>query len=404
MRTIRQCRCRPLVDYTITHRDVVGRRTILAMTSSRTFIRMGVVGAGAIAQRGILPHLSQPDLQERVRLQAICDPVPGRAEAAAARFGVTRSFTSYEALLSQGEVDAVSLCTPIGLHFEQGRQALEAGKHIHFNKTMTTTVAEATELIDLARAKGLRIVASPGEVLRPHVQQIKKLIGEGAIGTLCWAVCGAAFGTYHEAEVFRQGEDVLSSVDPSWYFHKPGGGPLYDMTVYVLHALTSVMGPARRVTALSGTRIREREFRGRMIPTDADDSTLMLLDFGEKLFAFVYGTPAGRVNNGVDYYGTHGAIQNLNLNGHPFDYPGKEVADQSPGGSSLSWTLPHVTGVHRILGEQHVFEDVMQLVDWIRDGKPTPVTAEHARHVIDIIESAYRAAETGLAQDLVTVF
>ena len=37
----------------------------------------------------------------------------------------------------------------------------------------------------------------------------------------------------------------------------------------------------------------------------------------------------------------------------------------------------------------------MQLVDWVRDGTPTPVTAEHARHVIDIIESAYRSAETG---------
>jgi predicted dehydrogenase len=49
-----------------------------------------------------------------------------------------------------------------------------------------------------------------------------------------------------------------------------------------------------------------------------------------------------------------------------------------------------------------VYEDVMQLVDWVRDGKPSIVTAEHARHVIDIIESAYRAAATGQTQDLTT--
>ena len=376
------------------------------MTSTHTphVIRMGVVGAGAIAQRGILPHLSQPDVQDRVRLQAVCDPVPGRAEAAAHKYGVTHAFTTYEELLAHGDVDAVSICSPIGLHYEQGKQALAAGKHIHFNKTMTTTVAEATELIDLARANGLKIVASPGEVLRPHVQRIKKLVAEGALGTLCWAICGAAFGRYHEDEVYRQGDDVLSNVDPSWYFRKPGGGPLYDMTVYVLHGLTTVLGPARRVTALSGTRVKEREFRGRLVPTDADDNTLMLLDFGDNLFAMVYGTPAGRVNNGIDYYGTKGAIQNLNLNGQPFDYPGREIADQSTGISPLSWTLPHVTGVHRTLGEQHVYEDVMQLVDWVREDKPTPVTAEHARHVIDIIESAYRSAETGRAQDLATTF
>jgi predicted dehydrogenase len=46
----------------------------------------------------------------------------------------------------------------------------------------------------------------------------------------------------------------------------------------------------------------------------------------------------------------------------------------------------------------------MQLVDWIREDKPSPVTAEQARHVIDIIESAYRAAETGQTQTLTTAF
>ena len=113
------------------------------MTNTNT-VRFGVIGAGAIAQRGILPHLSQPDLQDRVRLQAVCDPVPGRAQAAAGRFGVTHAFTTLEQVLADRDVDAVSICSPIGLHYEQGMLALEAGKHIHFNKSMTTTVAEAS--------------------------------------------------------------------------------------------------------------------------------------------------------------------------------------------------------------------------------------------------------------------
>ena len=50
------------------------------------------------------------------------------------------------------------------------------------------------------------------------------------------------------------------------------------------------------------------------------------------------------------------------------------------------------------------FEDIMQLVDWILDNRPTIVTAEHARHVIDIIESSYRAAKTGRTQTLQTTF
>src|SRR5262245_35579565 len=232
-------------------------------------LRIGVVGAGSIAVRGILPHLSQEDVQDRVRLEAVCDPVAGRAEAAAERFGVERAFVEYEDLLAKGGVDAVTIASPIGLHYEQGKQALEAGKHVHFNKTMTTTVAEATDLIETARRKQLKIVASPGQVLRPEVQFTRKLIADGALGTLCWAGCGSSFGTYHEDEAsVRHGDDVLTNVDPSWYFRKPGGGPLYDMTVYGLHSLTSVLGPARRVTAFSGTRIKERQFRGQAVPTD----------------------------------------------------------------------------------------------------------------------------------------
>jgi predicted dehydrogenase len=367
-------------------------------------LRIGVIGAGSVALRGLLPHLSQDDLRDRVRLAAVCDPVPGRAEAAAAKFGAERAFTNYEDLLADGTVDAVTIATPIGLHFEQGRLALEAGKHVHFNKTMTTTAAEATTLIDLARARNLRIVASPGEMLRPHNQEIKRLIAEGTLGRLCWAVCGAAFGDYHENESVRTGRDVLSNINLSWYYRKPGGGPLYDMTVYALHAMTGILGPVKRVTAMSGVRLPERESQGRVVACDADDNTLILLDFGGALFAMAYGTVEGRVTEGFSgsYYGTKGSIVGLRLNDQPLDFPGRELADQAPDGRQ--WLLPHVVGPHRHIEEQHVWEDIMQLVDWVRDGTPSIVTAEHARHVIEIIESAYRAAETGQAQTLRTTF
>ena len=369
-------------------------------------VRMGVVGAGTIAQRGIMPHLSVEDVRDRVRLQAVCDPVPGRAAAAAEKFGIPFASTTFEELLEHGDVTAVTLCTPIGLHYEQGKAALEAGKHVHFNKTMTTTAAEATELIDLAREKDLRIVASPGEVLRPQVQAQKRLIESGAIGDVVWAACGAAFGTYHLDEEERQGDGALANIDPSWYFRKPGGGPLYDMTVYSLHSLTTVLGPARQVTAISGVRIPFREFNGKQIATEADDNTGILIGFGSGLFALAYGTAAGGLTRGFagTYFGTTGKIEGYTINGEPIDYPEKVLADQAPGGDGPQWTLEYVTGPHRGIMEQHVYNDVMNLVTWIREGRPSPVTGEHARHVIEIIEAAYRAAGTGQTQALATTF
>jgi predicted dehydrogenase len=369
-------------------------------------IRLGIVGAGTIALR-VLRHLVQPDVAERILLTAICDPVADRARAAADKFGIARCFNSYQELLACDEVDAVTIASPINFHFEQVRHALLASKHVHCNKTMATSVSEAKELTQLARERNLRLVPSPGEMLRPHNQYIKEVIRRGDIGPICWAVCGAAFGTYHQDEKERQGSDPLSNIDPSWYFRKPGGGPLYDMTVYSLTALTGILGSVFRVTALSGTRIKERELRGQRVQCDADDNTVMLLDFGENLFAFAYGTATGRITQGFhgNYFGTGGSIIGLTINGEPLEYPGADIARQAADQNQdlgNQWLLPHINELHRDLPEQHVFEDVMQLVDEVTEEKPSPVTPEHATHVIDIIESAYRASATGQTQMLST--
>ena len=365
-------------------------------------VRLGVVGAGSISVRGILPHLTMADVQDRVHVVAVCDPLLERARAAAERFGVPRAYQTMEEMLADGGLDAVTIASPIGVHYQQGKLAIERSLHVHFNKTMTTTLSEADELIALAKARGVKLVASPGEMLRPLHQEIRRRLLDGALGTLTWAVAGSAFGQYHERESVRHGDDPLTNINPAWYFRRPGGGPLYDMTVYGLHALTGMVGPAKRVTACSGLRIHQREFRGELLPCDMDDNTLMVLDFGDALFGFVYGVAAGSLPGlgrwGI--FGTGGAIIGDQLNGQPIDYPGREmVLEQGPNA-----ILPHVVGPHRDQEEAHVYEDIMQLVDWIRDDLPTIVTAEHARHVIEIFDAAYRSAETGRAVDLRTTF
>ena len=374
-------------------------------------IGLGVVGAGMIAQRGILPHLSQDDIRDRVRLVAVCDPAPGRAAASAERFGITTPYESFEELLADPSVDAVSIASPIGLHFEQAKASLEAGKHVHVNKTMSTTTAEADELIGVARARSLSIVPSPGEVLRPQLRAIRGSIEQGAIGQLCWGVCGCSLGSYHEGDEEAERTSMPGGVpaDPSWYFRKPGGGPMFDVAIYALHQLTSVLGPARRVTALSGTVVPSRTFLDTEIVTEVDDNTIQLLDFGDGVHMVVYGTAAGNLIEdfaAAQYFGTEGTITGLLLNGEPIEFEGRELTTDRP---TWDWdaqmrVLPHVVGPHRDIPEAHVFEDIMQLIGLVRDGTPTPVTPEHARHAIEIVEAGYRAAETGQTQDLRTTF
>jgi predicted dehydrogenase len=371
-------------------------------------LRLGIVGVGALTLRAILPHMTQDDIADHVVVTAVCDPVLERASAAAERFGVPAAVSDIDDLLKHDDIDLVTVVSPIGLHAEHALKAIDAGKHVHVNKTMTTTVDEADRVIERAQRRDVRIVASPGEVLRPQLTRTRQLIDSGAIGHLSWAICGTAFGRYHEEETERTDAGGGTAIDPAWYFRKPGGGPMYDMASYALHGLTAVLGPAKGVTALSGRVLPERMFAGKPVTIEIDDNTILLIDFGGA-FAVVHGTVAGAViedfGAGV-FFGTEGEIRGLLLNGEPFDFPGRELTLGAP---TWDWetqmrVLPHVTGPHREIPESHVFEDIMQLVDWVRTGTPSPVNAEHARHVIEIIEAGYAAAGSGIRQELLTTF
>jgi predicted dehydrogenase len=176
------------------------------------------------------------------------------------------------------------------------------------------------------------------------------------------------------------------------------------MTVYGLHALTGILGPAKRVAAMSGIGLEHREFQGVLQECTADDNSLLLLDFGASAFGFVHGTFAGNLTGirSVNVYGSEGVVEGALHNGVPLDYPGRERA--RPGEFGDVVLLPHVTEAHAALEEAHVFEDVMQLVDRVRDDVAKVCDPRQAAHVIEIIEAGYRSAATGHAQTLETTF
>ena len=365
-------------------------------------VRIGMAGCGSVAQRGLLPHLASEDIRQWCELTAVMDPVPGRAEATAEKFGAKLAFQDYDEMLAS-EIDAVVIASPIGYHYDQAMKAIAAGKHLHLNKTMTTTKAEADEVIEAARKAGVKVVASPGRAHRPVAKRVKEIIGAGEIGRVYWAETGTAGGG-HEFESFRTGDDVLSNVNPTWYYKRPGGGPMYDMCVYALHTITGVLGPVQRVTGMSGIGLKERSFKGEQIQVDMDDNTHMLLDFGDNVFCLVYGSNSfsgpARPFSMPFISGSEGAIavsrQGLEVwgrnieEGHRVERPGRD--------------MPFVFGPHLELPERHVYSDIMHMVDCALNDKEPAVSAEHARHVIEIIELGYKASETGQTQDMTTTF
>lgn len=349
-------------------------------------IGIGVVGAGAIGVRSCLTHFELPDVHKKADIVAVCDTVADRAQAAAERYHVPSWYGSFEELLENPNVDMVTLCSPIGLHYQQGMMALKAGKHIHCNKTITTSVAECDDLMNLAAAKGLKIVASPGMMLMPHNQRMRRAVLEGRLGRVTLAITGGTGGQmYHINEPYRHGNDALTNTNPSWYFKKPGGGPLYDISAYFLSILTGILGPVKRVSAFSGKEVQQYEYRGEIIKNEMDDTTFISLDFGGNLNGVCYATIEGELSGKIGPF-------------TPFIIGGKATLNGAQlGDKSLIYEgdyEPNVTPEHKKLPENHVFADIMQLVDWVKDDKASIANMDHARHVIDIIESAYASNES----------
>ncbi len=249
-------------------------------------VKAGLIGCGSLSLIGILPQLAEPDAKERLALVAVCDVNEIRARETAERFGVPDAYSSAQDLIARDDIDLVLIITPIEYHYPLAMDALRAGKHVYVQKTMATTYAEAREMVETARERGLTLVAAPGQMLAPAMQAMKQLVTSGALGDVYWA-WGSTGGWYHD-EPTRRGEGALGAVDPTWYY-RAAGGPLRDVTVYMLHSLTGVLGPARRVTAMSGIRNPVRQWREKAIPVEVDDNSLLLLDFGEATFAMAGG-------------------------------------------------------------------------------------------------------------------
>jgi predicted dehydrogenase len=142
--------------------------------------RCAVIGAGYLGRF----HAQKYSGLARCELVGIADPSPDARARVGAELGVA-AHADYRELL--GSVDAVSIATPTALHFTVARDFLRAGAHVLVEKPITTTAAEARELIDIAREAGRVlqvghlerfnpvIVAVAGELADPRFVESNRL-------------------------------------------------------------------------------------------------------------------------------------------------------------------------------------------------------------------------------------
>ena len=142
-------------------------------------VRVAVIGAGYMGERHARIYAGLPD----VELVAVCDVREQAARELAARTGAA-AYTDYRELLRRDDLDAVSVCTPDGLHREPCDLAVRAGRHVLVEKPIATTVADAEAIAEAAARAG--VVLLVGHCLRfdPRYDQARQAVERGELGTV----------------------------------------------------------------------------------------------------------------------------------------------------------------------------------------------------------------------------
>lgn len=147
------------------------------------------------------------NFHELGHLAAIVDADANAAAAAAASYGVRAA--SFEAVLADPGIDAVSLASPAGLHYAQARAALEAGKHVYVEKPLALDVAEAQALCALAAARGRVLMVGHLLQYHPAYLALREMVAAGELGRL-----HHVYSNRLSLGKFRTEENVLWSFAP----------------------------------------------------------------------------------------------------------------------------------------------------------------------------------------------
>ncbi len=143
-------------------------------------IRVAMIGAGRITDLHYPAYVNFPDAE----LVTVCDADETVARRRHQEWGTKRWETDYKAVLADPDIDMVEINTPHHLHHPMVLEACKARKHIQLQKPMAHTIQECNEMVAAAKDAGVRLKVIENFIFYPPYRKAKRLLEEGAIGTL----------------------------------------------------------------------------------------------------------------------------------------------------------------------------------------------------------------------------
>jgi predicted dehydrogenase len=346
-------------------------------------IKIGVIGCGSVSGQ-YLPHLSKSPF---VELVSTCDIRPERAKVAAEKYKIPNHYPHIDQMLAGAKFDLMVTLTDMQEHGRLNKQAVQAGRHVWSEKPMANTYKEGRELLDLAKSKGLRVWGAPAVVNSPQFAFMAKAINEGKLGKI--AAAHAHYG----------------HLGPHWsaFFYEKGGGSMPDLGVYNFGTLTGLLGPAKSVVAMTSTILPERETENKgKVKVEAEDNAMVLMEHGNGVISHVqcgfnYFDPYGHEGAGQDRptISIWGRNANMNLVGYdwaPFGVDMATVENEK--------TVRYVPDPGTYVWQQGASVICESLVTGI---EPL-INAEHALHVLEVMQAARESQATGKRITLQSTF
>ena len=188
---------------------------------------IGLMGYGATYFKTI-------DSIEGARVTALCDTREDVLAREAAKHGIERTYTDYHQLVEDDQVDAVFIATPHFLHHAMTMASIKAGKHVFCEKPLAMNAKEAFEMVEAAKAAGVKLGTHYNRRQSSHVKMIKKAVSEGKLGDVY------AFN----AKWMARYTAFMFSPDSAWRIDKKkaGGGILIGRGSHMIDAALHILG------------------------------------------------------------------------------------------------------------------------------------------------------------------
>ena len=358
--------------------------------------KVAVIGCGFFSRVQYLPNIRK---EANADIVAVVDPIEENAKKVCEDFNVPEYYANVDDLIANCDFDIAIDAAVIQEHHNINMKILQAGKHLISQKTAAPTVEMLTEQIEMAKKMNVKFVCVPIHPMRYDINTAKQWIANGVIGDAYYVKCNMSHGG---PEYFQ-----YRNVDPTWFFEE-GAGALIDMGVHGLQIVTSIFGPAKKVACMAKvtcpTRmVRSGSFDGKIIKTDKlPDQYVITLDFGGNKLAVVDTGFSQRASKSpaMEIFGDKGTI----TFSEPYmTNPIPEVYMDDPEKGIRGWMEPRKgTNPPKKLKSQCCC--LADLIEAIEKDKDPVLSAEHARHVLEIMCKIPEAIESGKTLDLETTF